>query len=165
MYIRKRTIVIIACILAHIFIFWLGRQIIYAVRYNRDLDKLKDQIGIGAPEYWGSFTDATITSSDGKYTAAYFSAHMEEYNGRMIVVDVRDAETKEVVSSFIPARHLDFWGICWEEGTHKLWIQSGDTGIACYSEQDGEWILDKSAVRPDSIISKNEAESKKKKLP
>ncbi len=114
-------------------------------------------------EYWGSFTKADVASSDGKYIARHDAKKLADNNVQMIVVDVYDAKNGEILDSFIPARAMDFHGICWEEGTHNLWIQSGDTGIICYHEQDGEWILDEDAVRPESIVSKSEAEAKKKK--
>lgn len=162
MYMRKRTVVILSCILAHIFICWLGYKVVFAIRYNRLVDSIKVQMDENSTHYWGTFTDLETSSSDGKYTAEYSGMHIGEYGDVMIVVNIRDAGTKKLVSSFIPARYFDFWGICWEEGTHNLWIQSGDTGIACYREQDGEWLLDEDAVRPESIVSKSEAEAQKK---
>ena len=103
---------------------------------------------------WGSFTDAPVTSSDGKYTASYIARLFGEKNTSMIVVDIRDAKTGRLAGSFIPARSSDFWGICWEEGTHNIWIQSGDIGVQCYAKDGAQWVLDEDAIRPENIVSK-----------
>ena len=154
MYISRKTIAIILAIFGLIFLDWLGGKIYNAVLVIRGERELIAQIeAFGAPQ-WGSFTDDEITSSDGKYTASYSSMYFGEYNAHMVIVTVRDAETKQIVSSFIPARSSDFWGICWEEGTHNIWIQSADIGICCYAENEGKWTLDENAVRPESIVSK-----------
>ena len=87
---------------------------------------------------WGSFTDAPVTSSDGKYTASYSNMYIDEYETSMVIVDIHDAETGRLASSFIPARSSDFWGICWEDGTHNIWIQSGDIGVQCYAKVDAQ---------------------------
>lgn len=60
----------------------------------------------------------------------------------------------EAVFSFTPARASDFWGICWETDTYNIWIQSGDIGVICYAYADGNWEVDPTAIRPDSIVSK-----------
>lgn len=78
---------------------------------------------------WGSFTSDDVYSTDGKYLAKHSAVRPEGYDTDMIQVDIYNAVTGEALSSFIPARASDFWGICWEEGSHNLWIQSGDTGI------------------------------------
>jgi len=103
---------------------------------------------------WGSFTSDDAYSSDGKYLAKHSVVRPEGYDADMIQVDICDSATGEVLNSFFPARASDFWGICWEENSHNLWIQSGDTGIACYAPADGQWLLNADATRPESIKSK-----------
>lgn len=105
-------------------------------------------------EFWGSFTNGPVISSDGLYRAEHAATKQEGYNVSVIRVDVYDNNTNELLDSFIPARAMDFWGICWEEGTHRIWIQSADIGIYCYEFQDGSWVLNEGVERPESIVSK-----------
>lgn len=103
-------------------------------------------------EDWGSFTPDITYSYDNKYYAVQKVEKGEPFD--MIKVSIYLTETKEYVSEFYPARAWDFWGICWENDTYNIWIQSSDIGIFCYRYDGKEWILDRDAVRPDSIISK-----------
>jgi hypothetical protein len=89
------------------------------------------------------------SSYDGKYYA-YMTQH-----DQMIVVNIYSEDDTEVFT-FEPCRKSDFWGICWENDSYNLWVQSGDIGIICYTESDEVWSVDDSAVRPDYIISKYE---------
>ena len=98
---------------------------------------------------YGSFTIEKTSSYDGKYYA-YMTQHDE-----MIVVNIYSEDDNEVFT-FEPCRKSDFWGICWENDSYNLWVQSGDIGIICYTESDEVWSVDNSAVRPDYIISKYE---------
>ena len=98
---------------------------------------------------YGSFTIEKTSSYDGKYYA-YMTQHDE-----MIVVNIYSEDDTEVFT-FEPCRKSDFWGICWENDSYNLWVQSGDIGIICYTESDEVWSVDDSAVRPDYIISKYE---------
>lgn len=102
---------------------------------------------------YGSFTDEKTYSYDEKYYAVCESV---EYEGGWhdIEVSVYTADSGELVDSFFVARSRDFWGICWESSTYNIWIQSGDTGVVCYKYDDGQWVRDESAERPDDIISK-----------
>ena len=88
-------------------------------------------------------------SAPGKYYA-----YMTQ-NDEMIVVHIYSEDDNEVFT-FEPCRKSDFWGICWENDSYNLWVQSGDIGIICYTESDEVWSVDDSAVRPDYIISKYE---------
>lgn len=103
-------------------------------------------------ENWGSFTADKAYSYDGKYYATQSVVESEET--QMVKVTVCLTDTDEVISEFEPARARDFWGICWEEDTYNIWIQSGDTGTLCYAHHDGVWTLDESAERPSYVISK-----------
>ncbi|MBP3265323.1 MAG: hypothetical protein J6L84_00050 [Clostridiales bacterium] len=98
---------------------------------------------------YGSFTIEKTSSYDGKYYA-YMTQH-----DQMIVVNIYSENDNEVFT-FEPCRKSDFWGICWENDSYNLWVQSGDIGIICYTESDEVWSIDDSAVRPDYIISKYE---------
>ncbi|MBQ7274438.1 MAG: hypothetical protein IJR15_03190 [Clostridiales bacterium] len=98
---------------------------------------------------YGSFTIEKTSSYDGKYYA-----YMTQRD-QMIVVNIYSEDDNEVFT-FEPCRKSDFWGICWENDSYNLWVQSGDIGIICYTESDEVWSVDDSAVRPDYIISKYE---------
>ncbi len=111
-------------------------------------------ISINQPKRWGAFTNQPVVSYDGKYRAEHGAKEIEGYNVSMIQVDVYDNQTNELLSSFVPARAMDFWGLCWEENTHNIWTQSADVGLGCYIPKDGQWVLDENAVCPESIVSK-----------
>ena len=96
---------------------------------------------------FGSFTMEKADSYDQKYYAT------TEKNGDMIKVTVFSASGDEVFS-FEPCRASDFWGICWENDSYNIWIQSADIGTICYSMTDEKWTLDSNAVKPDYIKSK-----------
>lgn len=101
---------------------------------------------------WGSFTADQTYSYGEKYYASQSLVEGEET--QMVKVTVCLTDTDEAVAEFEPARARDFWGICWEEDTYNIWIQSGDTGTLCYAHHDGVWTLDESAERPSYVISK-----------
>ncbi len=111
-------------------------------------------INHATPKKWGSFTDQTVVSSDGKYRAEHDAVKLDGYNVKMIQVDVYDCATDELLCSFVPARSMDFCGICFEEGTYNIWTQSGDIGIHCYEKIGDEWVRNEEAVCPESIKSK-----------
>ncbi len=115
---------------------------------------------VGTPSYnekYGSFTPEDTYSYDGRLIA-----HQEVEKGlginsleRRIIVNIKDSETGELIGSFSPARAWDFWGICWENDSYNIWIQSGDTGCHRWKYENGEWKQDLShPERPDYIISK-----------
>ncbi len=95
----------------------------------------------------GSFTMEKADSYDQKYYA------ITEKNSDMIKVTVYAASGDEVFS-FEPCRASDFWGICWEDDSYNIWIQSADVGTICYSMTDEKWTLDSNAEKPDYIKSK-----------
>ena len=101
---------------------------------------------------YGSFTIERTSSYDGKYYA-YMTQH-----DQMIVVNIYSEDDNEVFT-FEPCRKSDFWGICWENDSYNLWVQSGDIGIICYSMSDEVWSVDDTAVRPDYILSKYDVDS------
>ena len=101
---------------------------------------------------WGSFTAEKTYSYDEKFYAVQTIDKKDDAS--YIVVDIYMTENNEKMYSFSPARGSDFWGICWEEETYNIWIQSADIGVLCYEYQDYRWVLNENAVRPKEIISK-----------
>lgn len=105
---------------------------------------------------YGSFTTETAYSFDNQYYAVQEVVKLKygEDSPNYIEISVYDAETEEPVDTFAVARTRDFWGICWESDSYNIWVQSGDIGVICYKYEDGQWIRDDFAKRPDDIISK-----------
>ena len=103
-------------------------------------------------EAWGSFTAEKSFSYDKVFYAVQSVDQREDAS--YIVVDIYKTEKNEKIYSFSPARASDFWGICWENDTYNIWIQSADIGVLCYAYQDGCWDLIENAVKPKEIISK-----------
>lgn len=99
-------------------------------------------------EKWGSFTPYKTYSYDNRYYA------VQSVDDGAIKVSIYDAETDEFIADFMPARSRDFWGICWESDTYNIWTQSADIGVYCYVYQDGQWVRDENAERPEDIVSK-----------
>ena len=100
----------------------------------------------------GSFTAEKAYSYDSTFYAEQRTEKMSDAS--YIVVDIYKAENSEKIFSFSPARARDFHGICWEETTYNIWIQSGDIGTFCYEYRNGIWILNENAVNPEEIVSK-----------
>ncbi len=117
--------------------------------------------GCGNPalqtEDWGSFSPDKTHSYDNKYYAV--QSIEEADNGKYIVVSIYATQNDEFVFSFTPARARDFYGICWENDTHNIWIQSADIGVLCYKYKNGKWEIDDMAVRPEYIRSKYDKHS------
>ncbi|MBP5262228.1 MAG: hypothetical protein J6Z43_08900 [Clostridiales bacterium] len=93
------------------------------------------------------FTTSPTYSYDHKYKA------VSSINGEMIEISVY-SEEGDLIGFFEPCRKTDFWGICWENDSYSIWVQSGDTGVICYRNEDDSWVRDEDAERPDHIISK-----------
>lgn len=101
---------------------------------------------------WGSFTaEKTYSYDDALYAIQTVG---KKGDSSCIVVDVYKAENDEKIYSFAPARAMDFWGICWENHTYDIWIQSADVGVLCYEYKDSKWILKENAIKPEYIVSK-----------
>lgn len=103
---------------------------------------------------WGTFSLNPQYSSDGRYLAVQETEEDEESGAAYVRVTIQDGESGETIAAFTPDRARDFWGICWEPGTYRLWTQSGDTGVKCYGPADNEWKLVPDAKRPAAVISK-----------
>ena len=99
----------------------------------------------------GSFTDEKTYSYDQKYYAIQNTKEIDS----IIFVEVEIYNNKkELISTFTPARASDFWGICWEQDTYNIWIQTADIGLICYSCDNETWTENNTATCPDYIISK-----------
>jgi len=98
--------------------------------------------------FWGSYTEKRTYSFDGKYFA-----DQKAVDG-MIKVTVYLASSKEAVCEFVPARSMDFYGICWERDTYTLWTQSADIGSYGYELHDGVWERNERLEKPAYIISR-----------
>ena len=95
---------------------------------------------------YGSFTVDMAYSFDDKYSAKI----IDSGTNVMILITGSDNDT----SSFVPCRKSDFYGICWENDSYNIWVQSGDTGVICYRFENGKWSEDPEAVRPGYIVSR-----------
>ena len=105
----------------------------------------------------GSFTvgvPGTVFSDDGKL-AAEQSLEQDAGSGvNNVKVTVTNLENGLTVGEFVAERAMDFWGICFEPGSYNIWIQSGDVGVYCMRYDDGTWVKDLDAPRPESIVSR-----------
>ena len=107
------------------------------------------------PELWGSFTPNKTYSYDKKYYAVQKVGKDIYRDGfKYIKVSIYETKTNTLVEYFYQARAWDFWGICQENDTYNIWIQSADIGIYCYKYEDDQWKEDASAERPEYIVSK-----------
>ena len=97
---------------------------------------------------YGSFSPERTESFDGKYYA------LQTVVDRMIEVTVYATDGNRRIFSFQPARSMDFWGICWENDSYNIWIQSADIGIYCYEFVNEVWTVKVDAVRPSYIVSR-----------
>lgn len=102
---------------------------------------------------WGSFTARKTYSYDQKYYAKQ-AVVLESDQVHYVKVTIFNAKTNQEVYSFIPARAMDFWGICWEKDSYNIWTQSSDIGIYCYQFKGGKWLLNEDAKMPSYIQSK-----------
>lgn len=110
--------------------------------------------GESLPVYriYGSFeiTDK-LYSYDEKYYACQGIIENE------VVILIFDSSTKNVVETFHPCRSRDFYGMCWENDSYDLWIDSHDIGILCFEENDLEWVHNPDAEQPDYIVSRRDS--------
>ncbi len=97
-----------------------------------------------------SFTFDRTSSYDEKY----YAVSTQKQGNDNIVVSIYETKDDVPVFSFETVRTFDFWGICWENSSYNIWIQSGDIGVICYSYENNKWNLNKNAQRPNNIISK-----------
>ena len=146
---NKRKTIIVLSLIAIIFV--IGFIALFVFFTSIAISKPKE-INL---EDWGSFTPYKTYSYDNKYYAVQTVEDIDmDPAWSVVVVSVYDTETEKLVADFSPARSRDFWGICWESDSYNIWTQSADIGIYCYVCQDGQWIRDENAVRPEDIVSK-----------
>ena len=127
----------------------------YFMKLSKDMTEywrpILEEVREDADEYhqkeYGSFSAECAYS----YDRQYFTRVVEAGDKVMILINDKN---HELVDSITPCRKSDFWGVCWENDNYNLWIQSGDVGVVCYSLQNGNWVLNSDAVRPDYIVSK-----------
>jgi len=89
---------------------------------------------------YGSFSPDITYSYDRKYHAVQTLERYENSDNHYIQVTVYENGTDVVVDSFPTERAFDFWGICWEEDSYNIWIQSSDVGTYCMRYADGKWV-------------------------
>lgn len=117
--------------------------------WNPIYDKVISDKASERQTQYGSFTVEKTYSHDRKYYA-----ECKTSNTGMVTVWIYN-EDDITVSSFRPCRKSDFWGICWENNSYNLWVQSGDVGYLCYSFNGEEWVHNIDAVKPDYIIGRH----------
>lgn len=111
--------------------------------------------GIVHSREYGSFTRDKTCSYDGEY----YVVVIDETHGPF-EIDVYSSEG--YINAIMPQNYCDdfyegdFWGVCWENDSYNLWIQTKDGGTMCFSKNGDEWTLNEDAVRPDYIICKSE---------
>ena len=99
----------------------------------------------------------TIRSDDGKLYAEQ-SLRQEETGGvNLVDVTVYSADNGLPVGTFTAQRAMDFLGICFGPGSWDIWVQSGDVGVYCMRYDDGKWVEDRTAQKPASIVTRQEA--------
>lgn len=104
-------------------------------------------------EEYGSFSPYDVESFDGRFVAKQEVERLGDV--RYVRVYVYDKESGVLEGDFWAERAWDFWGICWENDSYDIWIQSADVGIYCYRYQDGEWRRDNyNTERPAYIVSR-----------
>ena len=103
---------------------------------------------------YGSFTCDKTYSYDGNYYAVF----NESFGPFEIDVYSSDGYVNAIVpqSCFDDFNKGAFWGVCWENDSYNLWVQTKNGDTMCFSKIGDEWILNEDAVRPDYIICKSE---------
>lgn len=101
-------------------------------------------------ERYGDFSPERINSFDNEFYAQTMPLATD-----MIEIQIFSAGG-DIVSEFQPCRSSDYWGICWEKDSHNIWVQSGDVGYVCYTQEGKEWVKAEGAVKPDYIHGKYE---------
>jgi len=112
------------------------------ITYNRQSDSAQRR------EKYGSFSPDLTTSYDGRFYAVQQKVRPEGMSVDYIHVTVYDAEAEEVADSFLTERAWDFWGICWEQDSYDIWVQSGDIGTYCMKYEEGRWVRSEDHEEP-----------------
>lgn len=101
-------------------------------------------------ERYGDFSPERINSFDNEFYAQTMPLATD-----MIEIQIFSTGG-DIVAEFQPCRSSDYWGICWEKDSHNIWVQSGDVGYVCYTQEGKEWVKAEGAVKPDYIHGKYE---------
>ena len=117
-------------------------------------------------EYWNPIYDKVIADKEADRKTMYGSFNVEEaksYDGKftakvligsgMVTVQITDNETDSIVSSFKPCGKGQFYGICWENDSYRLWVQTDTSRFICYSMKESrwDWQIDEGARKPEYI--------------
>ncbi len=141
-------------------IYLAGLILVIGAIFYREVFLSAGGRGYTEDQEYGSFSPYAVESFDGKLVAKQNVEKLGDI--RYVRVYVYDKENGELVGDFWTERAWDFWGICWENDSYNIWIQSADVGIYCYRYQDGTWVRDSiNTKRPDYIVSRWEAQKAK----
>ena len=117
-------------------------------------------------DYWNPIYDKVIADKEADRKTMYGSFNVEEaksYDGKftakvligsgMVTVQIIDNETDSIVSSFKPCGKGQFYGICWENDSYRLWVQTDTSRFICYSikESRWDWQMEEGARKPEYI--------------
>lgn len=116
----------------------------------KGFDEMRSTLdGIVRVREYGSFTCDKTYSFDGKY----YVVINESYGPFEIDVYSNDGYVNAITSQWFNKNA--FWGVCWENDSYNLWVQTKTGDTMCFSKNGDEWILNEDAVRPDYIICKS----------
>ena len=68
-------------------------------------------------------------------------------------IEIRDSISYETLFRYSLGKteKNGFGGVCWEPGSHDLWIRLGNNTVFCLRRTDDTWIRDDSRSLPDTI--------------
>lgn len=98
---------------------------------------------------YGSFTMFTTFSFDRSYYAEVIKS------GDDYMLSIGTGADYMPMFAAKAGPQTDFRGMCWENDSNNLWIQTVD-GVICYSLIDGQWAVNEDAVKPDYILEREE---------
>jgi hypothetical protein len=115
--------------------------------WNPIYDKVMADKEADRKQMYGSFNVEEAMSYDKKFTAKVL------IGSGMVTVQIIDNETDSIVSSFKPCGKGEFYGICWENDSYNLWVQTDTSLVICYSmkESKWDWQINENARKPDYI--------------
>ena len=103
--------------------------------------------GIVGKRLYGSFTLDKTYSYDGKYYAIVSSG----YGQGVVNITVRSSDDVKIASFETVTKY--FYGICWENDSYRLWVQTDTSRFICYSMKESrwDWQIEEGARKPDYI--------------
>lgn len=68
-------------------------------------------------------------------------------------IEIRDSISNETLFRYSLGKteKNGFGGVCWEPGSHDLWIRLGNNTVFCLRRTDDTWIRDDTNFLPDTI--------------